>query len=170
MTSGFLKESASKYSVDKSPAIKADALSKIAQLLRRTPGINVLTEILEMDPFTLSQSDRIDYLSALERQSSWLQAAMQRAIVAVAGNEPSQTTDIWGGVDEAEREDVATALRLSGSTAQSRIDIARTLVNHLPNTCSALSTGEISPSHATVIARNGFRHPRGPISVSNSHY
>jgi len=34
-----------------------------------------------------------------------------------------------------------------------RIDVARTLVNHLPNTCSALATGELSAAHATVIAR-----------------
>jgi hypothetical protein len=34
-----------------------------------------------------------------------------------------------------------------------RIDVARTLVNHLPNTCSALATGELSAAHATVIAK-----------------
>jgi hypothetical protein len=34
-----------------------------------------------------------------------------------------------------------------------RIDVARTLVNHLPQTCSALATGDISPAHATVIAK-----------------
>jgi hypothetical protein len=56
-------------------------------------------------------------------------------------------------VDESEREDISTALRLAPATSQSRIDIARTLVNNLPNTCSALVTGEISSAHATVIAR-----------------
>ncbi|MDP1721474.1 MAG: DUF222 domain-containing protein [Candidatus Nanopelagicaceae bacterium] len=168
MTSGILKESTSKYSVEKSHVIDESEGSKIAQLLHQTPGIRVLAEILDIDPFALSQSERIDYLAALERQTSWLQAAMQRAIVAVAGDEPSRTDDLWGGVDEAEREDVATALRLSGSTAQSRIDIARTLVNHLPNTCSALSTGEISPSHATVIARetaSAIRDGLSPLAI-----
>lgn len=168
MTSGILKDSASRYSVEKSPVFDENECSKIAQLLHQTPSISVLAAILEIDPFTLSQSERIDYLTALERQSSWLQAAMQRAIVAVAGDEPSRADDLWGGVDEAEREDVATALRLSGSTAQSRIDIARTLVNHLPNTCSALSTGEISPSHATVIARetaSAIRDGLSPLAI-----
>jgi hypothetical protein len=42
---------------------------------------------------------------------------------------------------------------MSTGTAQIRIDVARTLVNHLPNVCSALAMGEISPAHATVIAR-----------------
>lgn len=141
---------------------------KVAQLLRATPGINSLTALLEIDPFCLAQPARIDYLAALERQSSWLQAAMQRAIVAVAGQEPSQNNDIWGGVDDAEREDIAAALRLSGSSAQMRIDVARTLVNHLPNTCSALASGEISPSHATTIARetaSAIRDGLSPLAI-----
>ena len=125
----------------------------VSQLLHARPGIETLTSLLLVDPFDLTQPARIDYLAALERQTSWLQAAMQRAIVAVAGEEPSRNEEMWGGVDDAEREEVATALRLSGSSAQMRIDVARTLVNHLPNTCSALASGEISPSHATVIAR-----------------
>lgn len=147
---------------------KTDLVDKVAELLRATPGINSLTELLEIDPFLLPQPARIDYLTALERQTSWLQAAMQRAIVAVAGEEPSHTQDIWGGVDDAEREDVAAALRLSGSSAQMRIDVARTLVNHLPNTCSALASGEISPAHATTIARetaSAIRDGLSPIAI-----
>ena len=126
---------------------------EIAALLRAIPGIHTLSALIAINPITLSYSARIDYLSALERQSAWLQAAMQRAIVAVAGDEPTIATGIFAGVDDAEREDVSTALRMSGGSAQIRIDVARTLVNHLPNTCSALATGEISPAHATVIAR-----------------
>lgn len=141
---------------------------RIAQLLRVTPGIDVLTQLLSIDPFTLVRGARIDYLAALERQTSWLQAAMQRAIVAVAGDEPSHAEDLWEGVDDAEREDVATALRMSGSSAQMRIDVARTLVNHLPNTCSALAAGEISPAHATVIARetaSAIRDGLSPLAL-----
>ena len=125
----------------------------IQNLLATTPGIATLTALVQIDPFRLTASSRIDFLTALERQTAWLQAIMQRAIVAVAGNESSNTDKIWDGVDEAEREDIATALRLSPNTAQMRIDVARTLVNHLPNTCSALAMGEISSSHATVIAK-----------------
>ena len=89
---------------------------------------------------------------------------MQRAIVAVAGSDPSTPEKPWDGIDDAEREDVAAALRLSGSTAQMRIDVARTLVNHLPNTCSALAMGEISASHATVIAKETANAIRDGIS------
>ncbi|MSY57189.1 MAG: DUF222 domain-containing protein, partial [Actinobacteria bacterium] len=123
-------------------------ISRVGQLLGESAGIAILSELLEIDPFTLSRVDRVDYLSALEKQSGWLQAALQRAIVAVAGDQPSQSEGIWTGVDDCEREEIASALRLSGSTAQHRIDVARTLVNHLPEVCSALSTGEISPAHA----------------------
>lgn len=125
----------------------------VAELLAAAPGIATLTGLIAIDPRTLIPAARVDYLAALERQTSWLQAAMQRAIVAVAGIEATIADGPFGGVDESEREDVSSALRLSAGTAQMRIDVARTLVNHLPQTCSALATGEISPAHATVIAK-----------------
>ena len=133
----------------------SNSQSLITDLLHAMPGIATLTALVSIDPHKLSPVDRIDYLSALERQTSWLQALMQRAIVAVAGSQASESngSDVFFGVDEAEREDVSTALRLAPTTAQLRIDVARTLVNYLPNTCSALATGEISSAHATVIAK-----------------
>jgi hypothetical protein len=78
---------------------------------------------------------------------------MQRAIVAVAGRDSADNPDPIFGVDESEREDISTALRLSPNSAQIKIDIARALTNHLPNTCSALAVGEISSAHANAIAR-----------------
>ena len=140
----------------------------VSKLLAAAPGIDTLTSLYAIDPFDLPAAARIDYLSALERQISWLQAMMQRAIVAVAGEEGSKSEDMFTGVDDAEREDVATALRMSTGTAQIRIDVARTLVNHLPNVCSALAMGEISPAHATVIAResaSAIRDGMGPAHI-----
>jgi hypothetical protein len=125
----------------------------VAELLHAIPGARTMARLSEIDPYLLSASDRIDYLTALDRQDGWLYALRQRAIAAVAGLQPSEGGGPFAGVDEAEREDISTALRLAPATAQSRIDIARTLVNNLPNTCSALATGEISSAHATVIAR-----------------
>ena len=138
--------------------------ARVVALLAAYPGIQTLSGLVAIDPNELNQSGRIDFLSALERQSAWLQAVMQRAIVAVAGNDSNTPENTWDGVDEAEREDVAAALRLSGNTAQMRIDVARTLVNHLPNTCSALAMGEISASHATVIAKETAAAIRNGIS------
>ena len=135
------------------PSSLLDREEQVATLLAAAPGIKTLGGLIVIDPQELSPAARIDYLAALERQSSWLQAAMQRAIVAVAGIHEGKSDGPFTGVDEAEREDVSSALRLSAGTAQMRIDVARTLVNHLPNTCSALATGELSAAHATVIAR-----------------
>ena len=127
--------------------------ARATELLNSIPGIETLTALVAIDPEDLSRSARVDYLSAVERQTGWLQALIQRAIVAVAGAEPSEADGIYEGVDDAEREDISAALRMSGNSAQYKIDIARSLINTLPNTCSALSTGEISPAHANVIAR-----------------
>ena len=126
---------------------------RVAQLLIAIPCADTMAQLSAIDPFSLSASDRIDYLAALERQDGWLYALKQRAITAVAGLTPTEGGGPLSGVVEAEREDVSTALRLAPATAQSRIDIARTLVNNLPQTCAALATGEISSAHATVIAR-----------------
>ena len=136
----------------------------VERALHSVPGVDVLATLSRIDPAMLSPVDRIDYLTALEKQNGWLQALMQRAIVAVAGAEASESTEPLYGVDEAEREDVSTALRLAPATAQMRIDVARTLTNHLPNTCSALATGEISPAHATVIAREAAAAIKNGIS------
>jgi len=126
---------------------------EVAELLRAKPGYITLGELIEINPRALSSSGRIDYLSALDRQESWICALKQEALVAIAGEYADEDGGIFGCVDDEEREDVATALRLSPTTAQSRIDVARVLIGHLPNTISALSTGEISVAHATVIAR-----------------
>jgi hypothetical protein len=130
-----------------------DSEDFVLELLRALAGIKVLSQLINIDPFTLSKPRRVDYLAALEKQSGWLQALMQNAIVAVAGDQPTEAESMWSGVDDAEREEVASALRLSPNTAQIRIDVARTLTNHLPTICSALATGEISAAHATVIAK-----------------
>jgi len=127
--------------------------SRATELLHSVPGIETLTALVAIDPEDLSRGARVDYLSAVERQTGWLQSLIQRAIVAVAGAEPSEADGIYEGVDDAEREDISAALRMSGNSAQYKIDIARSLINTLPNTCSALATGEISPAHANVIAR-----------------
>ena len=132
---------------------RATPEERIVELLNSIPSAAVLAELAAIDPHTLAMSSRIDYLTAIERQESWLQALMQRAIVAVAGRDSSENPDPTFGVDDAEREDVSTALRLSPNGAQVKIDIARALTNHLPNTCSALAVGEISSAHANVIAR-----------------
>jgi hypothetical protein len=137
---------------------------EVAELLKAKPGYITLGELIQINPRSLSSSGRIDYLSALDRQESWMCALKQEALVAIAGEYADEDGGIFGCVDDEEREDVATALRLSPTSAQSRIDVARVLVGHLPNTISALSTGEISVAHATVIARETATAIRNGLS------
>ena len=129
------------------------AEEQIIELLHQPGGYDALGHLIQINPQKLTPAGRIDFLAALEKQNSWLTSIIQQATLAIAGSEPSESANMWEGVDESEREDVATALRLSANTAQSRIDVARILTNHLPATCEALANGDISPSHATLIAR-----------------
>ena len=137
---------------------------EVADLLKATPGYEVLGELIEINPRMLSASAKVDYLAALDRQESWFCALKQEALVAIAGEEPHEDGGIFNCVDDEEREDVATTLRLSPTTAQNRIDVARVLVGHLPNTISALASGEISAAHATVIAKETATAIRNGLS------
>jgi len=131
-----------------------DDPNAIVALIQVRPGsYENLGRLIEIDPTALTPAGRIDYLAALEKQHSWVYSLIQEATLAIAGAEPSESEGLFDGVDETEREDIATALRLSPNTAQSRIDVARTLSNNLPATCAALASGEISSAHATLIAR-----------------
>lgn len=147
------------------PAITVE--QQIIYILNCPGGYQALGHLLQINPESLTQSGRIDYLAALEKQNSWLNSLIQTATLAIAGNEPSEAENMWEGVDESEREDVATALRLSANTAQSRIDVARVISNHLPATCKALANGDISPSHATLIARESSEAIKRGISTED---
>ena len=150
-----------RVSLDKRPEEQA------IELLHQPGGYEALGHLISINPEILTSAGRIDYLAALERQHSWLTSLIQSATLAIAGSEPSQSDSLWEGVDETEREDVATALRLSANTAQSRIDVARVLTNHLPATCKALATGDISPNHATLIARETSEAIKRGISTED---
>ena len=126
------------------PLVAPDEENFIIDLLNAPASIEALTKLIEIDPFKLSRPRRIDYLAALEKQSGWLQAHLQKAIIAVAGDEPTESENLFSGVDDFEREEVATALRLSAGTAQIKIDVARTLNHHLPNVTAALGDGDLS--------------------------
>lgn len=137
---------------------------EVAELLRATPGYKTLGELILINPRSLGEAAKLDYLAALDRQESWICALKQEALVAIAGEVADEGGGAFGSVDDEEREDVATALRLSPTAAQNRIDVARVLVAHLPNTISALATGEISAAHATVIAKETATAIRNGLS------
>ena len=142
----------------------------VSELLVRSAGIDVLVELVKIDPKSLNRSGRVDYLEALEKQGSWLQGLMQIAIVAVAGSEPTPDQGKYSNVDDPQREEIASTLNLAPVTAQSRIDIARVLTQHLPATCSALANGEISSAQATVIAKESAALLRRGIDPDQLRY
>jgi len=144
--------------------------TQVKELLTQTPGIEVLVALIKIDPLSLNASGRVDYLATLERQSGWLQAMMQKAIVAVAGSEPTVDRGTYSGVDDPQREEIASTLNLAPVTAQSRIDVARTLTQHLPATCAALANGEISSAQATVIAKESSALLRRGIDPDQLRY
>lgn len=137
--------------------------SDLAALLNSAPGPETMAQLLKLDKTSLTPADRIDYLTCWQRQSSWVMAQEQEAMLYVAGSEYLEKAGEYD-VDQAEREDVASALRISPATSQNKIDVARTLFNHLPQTISALTSGEIAPQHATVIAQETAAAVRAGLS------
>jgi len=127
----------------------------ILAILDAEPGAGALAALVQIDPLRLSRVARIDYLTACERQLAWVQSLINRALIAVAGVEVQESNralpEAWRGVDDAPRDEVAAALRLSAGSAQRQIDTARTLHKYLPAVQRALECGEIAPAHARVI-------------------
>jgi hypothetical protein len=80
-------------------------------------------------------------------------AAVQQQVLAAMAADPVAAAD---PVDRTGRgwvrEDVSSALRLSGVTAQRRLDVAATLTGDLPATLALLRRGEISYRHAQTLA------------------
>ena len=142
-----------KQSDNESSPAKRILGERISEILHLPAGIEIVNELWKISPESLDYAGRVDYLAALEKQSGWFNVWMQNAIVIVAGHEPSRADSMYSGVDDSEREEIATALRMSSSTAQGRIDVARTLTQFLPGATAALAIGDISPAHANVIAR-----------------
>ena len=130
----------------------AERSEVIAQLLRTNPGPDAMLKLMAIDKSQLAPADRIDYLTCWQRQSSWVAAQEQEAMLYVSGTQYLEKAGEYD-VDGEERESVAAALRISPATSQNKIDVARTLFNHLPETISALNSGEISVQHAQVIAQ-----------------
>lgn len=126
--------------------------TEISDLLKSAPGPEAMLRLIAIDKSSLTPADRIDYLACWQRQVSWVTAQEQEAILYVSGTQYIEKAGEFD-VDSEERETVAAALRLSPTTSQFKIDTARTMFNHLPQTISALNAGEISLQHATVIAK-----------------
>ena len=124
----------------------------IAQALVTKPGPEMMQQLLLVDKSELSPADRVDFLKSWQRQSAWVSLQEQNAMLFVSGSHYQECAGEYD-VDQDSREDVSSAMRLSPTTSQDKIDVARTLFNNLPATISALNSGDIPVQTATVIAK-----------------
>lgn len=123
-----------------------------AELASGIPGPDAAIPVSLLDPAVLSHAGRVDLLVALERHAAWV-AALQQDVLATMAADPSPASDELdrSGRDWV-REDVSCALRLSGVTAQRRLDVAQALARRLPATLTLLRRGAIGYLHAVALA------------------
>jgi hypothetical protein len=139
---------------------------RVREILDAPASIRSLVDLHEISVDSLSKASKLDYLAALQKQMGFLQEWSNRVMVSLAGADeadPFQPDD-FRLIEDEDREEIAAALRVAPATAQLKLDSARMLANHLPLTAEALATGEISPAHATVIARETERAVRAGLA------
>jgi hypothetical protein len=126
--------------------------SAAAELAAARPAADLIPALSQLDPSTLTHAGRVDLLVALERHAAWL-AGVQQHVLASMAADPKAVADPVDRTGRAwVREDVGCALRLSGVTAQRRLDVAAILSDDLPATLALLRRGEISYRHAQTLA------------------
>ena len=103
-----------------------------------------LEVLADLDPASLREPlDRIAYVQRVEKVEGLLAALKMRALVAIAGPEPSPSS-----MDEAHAAtEVGLARRVGPGAAGSSIDVARAIVTTFPEFLDALSAGDISDWH-----------------------
>ena len=139
---------------------------RVREILEAPASLRSLVDLHEISVDSLSKASKLDYLAALQKQMGFLQEWSNRVMVSLAGADeadPFQPDD-FRLIEDEDREEIAAALRVAPATAQLKLDSARMLANHLPLTAEALATGEISPAHATVIARETERAVRAGLA------
>lgn len=139
---------------------------QVKEILAAPASITSLIQLHDIEVDSLSKASKLDYLAALQKQMSFLQEWSNRVMISLSGSEDPDPYDSveYRRIEDQDREEIAAALRVAPATAQMKIDSARMLANHLPLTADALATGEISPAHATVIARETERAVRAGLN------
>lgn len=111
------------------------------------PGAQTLVALDAIVLGPLNKHDRVTVLAEWERHRGWFDANVQRVLVAVGGDAPTDAdADDWA------REEVACALKLSTTTAGLRLDVARELCGRLARTGQALEEGTLTYLHARALA------------------
>ncbi|MDX3225386.1 HNH endonuclease signature motif containing protein [Streptomyces sp. ME19-01-6] len=120
------------------------------------PGPQTAVILPLLDPEKLSRTGRIDALKALERHVAWIQAQQVHILAALDADAQAALPDgKWNENIEGEWnftcEEVACALKLSGTTAAKRLQVARELDSHYPTTLGLLEQGDICYMQAVAV-------------------
>ncbi len=127
----------------------------IAAALIAPPGPDIITALARVDPKPLNDYLKVDFMVAIDRQKSWLDALEQAAVAAVGDAVETAVDD--GKPDpefiglRAAHAEIAAAVRVSDCVAADKLHVARTLTTELPAVQQALTDGEISIWHARAI-------------------
>ncbi|WP_413799899.1 DUF222 domain-containing protein [Streptomyces iranensis] len=127
-----------------------------AYLAAAAPGPETASVLPVLAADKLSRTGRIDALKALERHTGWIQAHQAQILAAL---EAEAEAELPAAVRERDAEaawnftceEVACALKLSGTTAAKRLEVARELDRHYPTTLGMLRRGEICYMQAVAV-------------------
>ncbi|MFL6162454.1 MAG: DUF222 domain-containing protein [Jatrophihabitantaceae bacterium] len=126
----------------------------LACALAEHPAFRSGAELDRIDPSALSRHERVDLLVVLEEQKRWFEAAQLRVLAVMQERDTSKL-----GLAQ---DSVSLALQVPLRAAQGKLAQARTLVQELPQTLTAVSRGAISGEHARVLAEALWRLPADP--------
>lgn len=123
-------------------AVRVQAL--LDRLMAAAPGPYLVEEPAALRLDELTPLSRARALQLWERVSAWVAAQEQALVVAITG-ERSRGDD-WS------REEVACLLRISPTSAQGRIAVARRLCGALRDTKAAMAAGRVTLWQAQYLA------------------
>ena len=127
----------------------------MVELSEMLPSVDLVRLLAGLDRAALTSEDRLDAIAAWERVLSWATAQQNDLLVdADRDYDPTVFGFQAGSAARWYGEQVGTALGISGSSAQRRMNQAVTLAEKLPNVTSALRVGAITVHHARVAAVN----------------
>ena len=170
-------DASSDADADRDGLVARPVAEVLARLLALVPDAYVMTRLAGIDPTALSPEDAVTWLRVDQRVTSWRAAVEARAYVAAGSGHalvqevqafdphPDSDEQITIRIEDAIREEISTALRLSGQVAHERLVTSRLLAGPMTATLDALACGSITASHARVVTDAAKRLPGWIASI-----
>jgi hypothetical protein len=136
--------------------LQIDWLRRILEHMSSIEPATALLELLAGLDTELTDAQRIDELTALEKLKSGIAARQARLADAFAASQRSRLTAAGSHTADARRSvaaQVGLARRDSPHKGSRHVGLARTLVHEMPGVLRALERGDTSEWRATIIAR-----------------